>query len=73
MTRNMGKAGRVVRTVLVAPLLAVAALAVGWSSIFGIVLLVLAAVMLATSAVGYCPLYRLVGLSTCPVRRATHA
>jgi len=73
MRHNMGKADRVVRTVLVAPLLAVAALAVGWSSIFGIVLLVLAAVMLATSAVGYCPLYRLVGLSTCPVRRATHA
>lgn len=73
MTRNMGKADRVVRTFLVAPMLVAAALAVGWSSVFGIVLLVLAAVMLATSAVGSCPLYRLVGLSTCPVRRATHA
>ncbi len=70
MTRNMGRWDRLIRAFLVAPLLIVAAVAVGVGSILGIVLLVLAGVMLATSAVGYCPLYRLVGLSTCPVKRA---
>jgi hypothetical protein len=70
MTRNMGRWDRLIRAFLVAPLLIVAAVAVGAGSILGIVLLVLAGVMLATSAVGYCPLYRLVGLSTCPVKRA---
>lgn len=70
MTRNMGRLDRLIRAFLVAPLLIVAAVGVGAGSILGIVLLVLAGVMLATSAVGHCPLYRLVGLSTCPVKRA---
>ena len=33
----------------------------------GIVLFVVAAVMLVTAAVGFCPLYRLFGISTCKV------
>jgi hypothetical protein len=28
---------------------------------------------LATGVVGFCPLYRLVGLSTCPVHRSSRA
>jgi hypothetical protein len=73
MTRNMGTTDRLVRGLLVAPLAAAAAVLVGAGSVGGILLLVLAAVMVATAASGSCPLYRLVGLSTCPARRTRSA
>jgi hypothetical protein len=66
MTRNEGTLDRVIR--LVAAVAAGAgAVAVGLGSVLGIVLAVVAVVMLVTAAVGFCPLYRVVGLSTCPV------
>jgi len=34
-----------------------------------VVLLVLAGVFVLTSLIGFCPLYKLVGLNTCPVKR----
>ncbi|HBX79775.1 MAG: DUF2892 domain-containing protein [Propionibacteriaceae bacterium] len=39
----------------------------GW---LGIVLAVVGAVLVVTGAVGFCPLYRLFGISTCKVRKA---
>jgi Inner membrane protein YgaP-like, transmembrane domain len=54
---NMGVADRVLRGFVIAPVAIVVAFAVGVSSIVGIVLLVLAAVSLATSATGVCPGY----------------
>lgn len=36
------------------------------TGVLGIVLLVLAGVFVLTSLVSFCPLYTLVGLSTCP-------
>ncbi len=56
MKQNIGGSDRIVRIVL-AVLLAVGAAMVGFGSVTGIILLVLAAVMLVTSAVGFCPLY----------------
>jgi len=56
MKQNLGATDRIVRIVLAAVLFA-AAWMLGFSSIGGIILLVLAAVMLITSAVGFCPLY----------------
>jgi len=56
MKQNMGNPDRIVR-IVIAALLAVGAGIAGFSSVGGIILLVLAAVMLATSAVGFCPLY----------------
>jgi hypothetical protein len=64
MTRNLGTLDRRIRGLVVAPLLVVLALLVGAGSVAGIVLLVIAAVMVATSAVGFCPLYALFHLST---------
>jgi hypothetical protein len=71
MNRNVGTPDRVIRVTLAAIALIVAAF-VGLPSGLGIGLLVLAAVLAATAAVGFCPLYRLVGLSSCPIpaRRA---
>jgi hypothetical protein len=66
MKKNMGTADRVIRLI-------VAALAVFFYSngtltgTMGIVALVLAAVFTLTSFISFCPLYSLVGLSTCPV------
>ncbi|GIU96102.1 MAG: hypothetical protein KatS3mg012_2559 [Gaiellaceae bacterium] len=73
MTRNMGTWDRLIRALVVAPLAAIAAVAVGAGTVLGIVLLAVAAIMLVTAAVGHCPLYRLVGLSTCPLSRTRSA
>jgi hypothetical protein len=64
MRVNMGSIDRVLRSFVVAPAAIVVAILVGAGSVLGIVLLVLAAVMLATSAAGFCPLYKLVRLDT---------
>src|SRR6266540_1708513 len=53
MSRNMNNTDRALRTFLVAPAAIVVAFVVGAGSIAGIVLFALAAIMLATSAVGF--------------------
>lgn len=71
MNRNVGTPDRIIRVVLAA-VAVVAAILVGLPSALGIVLLVVAAVLVGTAAVGFCPAYRVFGVSTCPVpaRRA---
>jgi Protein of unknown function (DUF2892) len=64
MRVNMGSIDRLVRTFVVAPVAIVVAVVVGVGSVAGIVLLVLAGVMLATSAVGFCPLYKALKIDT---------
>ena len=64
MSKNMSNLDRGLRAFLVAPIAIVVAFVVGAGSILGIVLLAIAAVMLATSAIGYCPLYTLLHLNT---------
>jgi hypothetical protein len=63
MIKNESNADRVIRVVIAIAAFA-GAFAVGASSVLGIVLFVVAAIMLVTAAVGFCPLYRLFGLST---------
>ena len=72
MTKNMSTLDRKLRTFLVAPLLVVIALLVGATSVAGIVLLVLAGVMLATSALSFCPLYAVLHLNTRGAKPLTH-
>ena len=67
MQHNTGNADRIVRVLLAIAFTAGGILAGGT---LGIVLFVMAAVMLVTAAVGFCPLYRLVGVDTCKVRDA---
>ncbi len=64
MTRNMGTVDRLVRSFLVAPAAIAAAIVIGSTSAFGVGLLAVAAIMLATSSVGYCPTYTLLHIST---------
>ncbi|ADF52139.1 conserved hypothetical protein [Zunongwangia profunda SM-A87] len=65
MKKNMGGADRIIRTII--------AITVGvlyWQGIIegtlAYVLLALSAVFLLTSFISFCPLYKLVGLNTCP-------
>ena len=57
MTKNMTIPDRRVRAFLAAPVALGVGILVGPASVGSIVLYAIAAVMLATSAVGYCPLY----------------
>ena len=59
MSRNMSTIDRGLRSFVIAPVAIVIAVLAGAGSLAGILLLVFAAMMLATSAVGYCPLYAL--------------
>jgi hypothetical protein len=70
MTRNLNKTDRIVRTGVGVILLAFA-VPVGVASIAGVVLSVLAAVMLGTAAIGFCPLYLALGISTFPTPHRT--
>jgi hypothetical protein len=63
---NLGSADRRLRAFVVAPLLVLAGLLAGPAGWLAIVLYLLAAVMLVTSAVSFCPLYALLGLRTAP-------
>ena len=68
MKKNMGNADRVIR-VLLAVIVSVLYFTNTISGTFGIVLLVLAGIFLVTSLVSFCPLYTLVGLNTCPIKK----
>ncbi len=72
MKKNMGNLDRILR-IVVAAVLAVLYFNGTLAGTLGIVALVVAVVFLLTSAVGFCPLYRLVGLSTCPVTPSDQA
>ena len=64
MKLNMGKADRLIRTIIAVILIG---LLIGGQVTGSLAILagVVAAIFLVTSLVGFCPLYRLLGLSTC--------
>ncbi len=68
MARNMGAYDRWLRVLGVAPAAIVIALAIGAGTVGGVILFVIAGIMLASSAVGFCPTYALIGISTYPSR-----
>ena len=61
---NMGRTDRALRAFVIAPIAIVAALALGATSIVGIVLFVVAGIALASSATGFCPGYVPFGIDT---------
>ncbi len=66
MKKNMGLIDRILRLV-VSTVFATLYFTNTVSGVFGIVLLVLAGVFTLTSIISFCPLYSIVGFSTCPV------
>lgn len=65
MKRNMGTVDRLLRALVIAPVLIVLSVVVfGVGTVPGIVALVVAAIMVVTPAVGFCPTYTLFGIDT---------
>lgn len=66
MKKNIGKSDRFIRLVLAAVLAGVVAadLVTGTLSLIAIIA---AVILLATALFNFCPLYRLLGIQTCPV------
>jgi hypothetical protein len=68
MKKNMGTIDRVVRLV-VAALVGILFATNVISGVLAIILLSLSGVFVVTSIIGFCPLYALVGIKTCPAER----
>ena len=68
MKKNMGPADRIIRITL-AIVVAFLYYNKTVTGTAGIVLLVFAGIFILTSFVGFCPLYKLVGLNTCPAKQ----
>lgn len=68
MKKNMGSADRIIRLLLAAVFayLYFGGIVTGTA---GIILLILGAVFVLTSLVGFCPIYSLVGLNTCQMKK----
>lgn len=67
MSRNVGNVDRALRA-LVGILALAGAFVLGWFSGWMVwAAAVVGVIMLGTAAVGFCPLYRLIGLSTCRI------
>jgi hypothetical protein len=67
MKKNMGNADRIIR-LLVAAAITILFFTNIITGTVGIVLLVLAAIFVLTSLVGFCPIYAMVGMNTCAKR-----
>lgn len=65
MKKNMGNTDRIIRVIL-AIVFATLYFTQTVTGTFGLVLVVLGAIFLATSFISFCPLYTLVGINTCP-------
>jgi hypothetical protein len=64
MNRNVGGIDRILRLVVGIALVGLALVGtIGWWGFIGIVPIV-------TAAVGYCPIYPLLGMNTCPIARS---
>jgi hypothetical protein len=57
MVKNTGAIDRRIRAFVIAPLLLLAGWALGFGTIGGVIATVLAAVMVGTATLGFCPLY----------------
>ncbi|WP_282132246.1 YgaP family membrane protein [Cellulophaga baltica] len=67
MKKNMGTTDKTIR-VLLAALIAALYFTNVITGTLGIILLVLAGVFVITSLVSFCPLYPLLGFSSCPLK-----
>lgn len=65
MKKNMGSTDKIIRIVLAA-VFAGLYFSGSVTGTFGYVLLALGAIFVLTSLISFCPLYTLVGMSTCP-------
>ncbi|MEO6671321.1 MAG: DUF2892 domain-containing protein [Ferruginibacter sp.] len=68
MKKNMGSADKLIRFII-AIVVSVLYFTGTVTGIFGIILLIFAGVFLLTSVLSFCPLYTLLGINSCPVKK----
>lgn len=68
MKKNMGSTDKIIRLV-VAAIIAVLYFMNILTGTLGVVLLIFAGIFVLTSLVSFCPLYTLVGFSSCPAKK----
>lgn len=68
MEKNMGNADRLIR-VIIAAVVAFLFYNGTLSGTLGLVLMIFAAVFVGTSLIRFCPLYKIFGFNTCPVKK----
>ncbi|CAM1371735.1 MULTISPECIES: YgaP family membrane protein [Tenacibaculum] len=69
MKKNMGNTDKAIRT-LIALIIAALSYFEFITGIFGNILLVLAIILLVTSLINFCPLYKLLGINTCKTKNS---
>lgn len=67
MKSNMGTADRVIR-VIIAAVITTLYFTHFITGTLGIVLMVISGIFVLTSLISFCPLYRIIGVSTCKVK-----
>jgi hypothetical protein len=68
MKTNMGKADRIIRTIIGLVLIYFAFTA-GWSILVTLVVGIIGMVLLGTAAMGHCPPYSILGINTCKLNK----
>jgi len=69
MKKNVGNTDRIIR-LLMAAVFAYLYFSGTVTGTLGLVLVVLGAVFALTSLVGFCPIYTMLGVNTCPTKKA---
>ena len=67
MKKNMSSTDSVIR-IIIAALITVLFFTKIITGTFAIVMIIVAAIFLATSVIGFCPLYSLIGVKTCKTK-----
>jgi len=67
MKKNMSSTDSIIR-ILIAALITVLFFTKIITGTFAIVMIIVAAIFLATSVIGFCPLYALIGVKTCKTK-----
>lgn len=68
MKKNLGNIDKIIR-VLIAVVVAVLFFTDTISGTLGIVLLAVSGVLVATSFMNFCPLYAVLGINSCPIKK----
>ncbi|GFD71649.1 YgaP family membrane protein [Tenacibaculum mesophilum] len=69
MKKNIGNIDKAIRT-FIALIIAMLSYFEFITGIFGNILLVLAIILLVTSLINFCPLYKLLGINTCKTKNS---
>ncbi|MEP2669999.1 MAG: DUF2892 domain-containing protein [Cyclobacteriaceae bacterium] len=70
MKKNMGNADRIIRILVVIAFIALYYTGTV-TGLIGIALIVLSVIFAATSLLGFCPIYTIFGMNTCPAKKTS--